>query len=271
MASPETQPGWLPSKPISAFFSGWRDMHVRQLMQADVNPNTLTAIGLGINFVAAAAIALGHPYWGAAVLFLAGMFDVLDGAYARKAGKVTSFGAFFDSTVDRFSDIVVFTGILYFYAFGEGKGLEGQREFYVILTSFALMGSVLTSYVRARAENIIPDCHVGYLERAERTVLLIIVAGSNHIYMGMWLIAVLSHLTVLRRIIHFRTELHRLDALEAQKESGAEEEPTSTFFKSTLLNWLFFNFPRRTWQWDICCGIVIFLCLFPPFAGPVAG
>jgi len=246
-------------------------MHVRQLMQADVNPNTLTAIGLGINIVAAAAIAVGHPHWGAAVLFLAGMFDVLDGAYAREAGKVTSFGAFFDSTIDRFSDIVVFTGILYFYAFGEGKGLEGTREFYVILTCAALMGSVLTSYVRARAENIIPDCHVGYLERAERTVLMIIAAGSNHIYMGIWLIAVLSHMTVLRRIIHFRTELHRLDALAAKKESGAGEGPTSTFFKNPLLNWVFFNFPRRTWQWDICCAIVIILCLFPPFAGPVAG
>jgi CDP-diacylglycerol--glycerol-3-phosphate 3-phosphatidyltransferase len=221
--------------------------------------------------VAAMALATGHPYVGAVVLFLAGMFDVLDGAYARKAGKTTSFGAFFDSTIDRFSDIVVFTGVLYFYAFGEGKGLEGRRELYVVLTAVALMGSVLTSYVRARAENIIPDCHVGYLERAERTVLMIIAAGSNHVYMAMWLIAALSHMTVLRRVIHFRKELHRLDALKLRVGGDAGEERTSTSFQSPLLNWLFFNFPRRTWQWDVACGIVILLTLFPPFDGPVAG
>ncbi|MFQ5458626.1 MAG: CDP-alcohol phosphatidyltransferase family protein, partial [Myxococcota bacterium] len=224
-----------------------------------------------INVLAAAAIATGHHYAGAVVLFLAGMFDVLDGAYARKAGKVSSFGAFFDSTIDRFSDIVVFTGILYFYAFGDGKGLEGRREFYTVLTAAALMGSVLTSYVRARAENIIPDCHVGFLERAERTVLMIIASGSNHIFMGIWLIAVLSHVTVIRRIVHFRTELHRLDAIARRGGEGPSEAPTSTSFKNPLINWAFFNFPRRTWQWDVCCGIVILLCLFPPFAGPVAG
>lgn len=245
-------------------------MHVRQLMQADVNPNTLTAIGFGINVAAAAALATGHPRWGAAVMFLAGMFDVLDGAYARKAQKVTSFGAFFDSTIDRFSDIVIFAGIAFYFAFGEGQGTPGQRQFYFILTFIALMGSVLTSYVRARAENIIPDCHVGFMERAERTVLLMIAGVSNTIFMGIWLIAILSHLTVLRRIIHFRTELHRLDALKnAPAEAGTAR--TSTSFQNPLLNWVFFNFPRRTWQWDVCCGIVILLCLFPPFSGPTAG
>ncbi|MDP3940251.1 MAG: CDP-alcohol phosphatidyltransferase family protein [Deltaproteobacteria bacterium] len=269
MSEPSTQPAWLPSRPISAFFSAWRDMHVRQLMQADVNPNTLTAIGFGINVVAAIALACGYPRSGAAVIFLAGMFDVLDGAYARKAHKVTSFGAFFDSTIDRFSDIVIFTGIAFHFAFGEGRDLEGQRHLYFILTSVALMGSVLTSYVRARAENIIPDCHVGYMERAERTVLLIIAGAANHIYMAMWLIAVLSHLTVLRRIIHFRTELHRIDAEKGAGTAGAP--PTSTSFQNPVLNWVFFNFPRRTWQWDICCGIVILLSLFPPFPGPIAG
>jgi CDP-diacylglycerol--glycerol-3-phosphate 3-phosphatidyltransferase len=262
---------WVPSKPIGAFFAAWREMHVRQLLRADVNPNTLTTIGLGINVVAAAGLALGYHRTAAAVIFLAGMFDVLDGAYARRAEKVTRFGAFYDSVIDRYSDIVIFTGVIYFYAFGAGKGLESGRELYVIVTALALMGSLLTSYVRARAENIIPDCHVGFLERAERTVLMIIAAGANHVYIGMWLIAILSQLTVLRRVIHFRTELYRLDAVELRDGAVPEALPTSTSFQNQLLNWLFFNFPRRTWQWDVCCGIVILLCLAPPFAGPVAG
>jgi CDP-diacylglycerol--glycerol-3-phosphate 3-phosphatidyltransferase len=245
-------------------------MHVRQLMQADVSPNTLTAIGLAINVLAAVALGVGRPRLGAAVMFLAGMFDVLDGAYAREAKKVTSFGAFFDSTIDRCSDIVVFAGIAFFFAFGEAQGPPAQRYFYFVLTILALMGSVLTSYVRARAENIIPDCHVGFLERAERAVLLMIAGASNHIYMGIWLIAVLSFMTVIRRIIHFRTELHRIDAAKGAGGAGTGSAKTSTSFQSPLLNWLFFNFPRRTWQWDVCCGIVILLCLFPPFPGPMA-
>jgi CDP-diacylglycerol--glycerol-3-phosphate 3-phosphatidyltransferase len=271
-----SETGWSPSKPIAAFFAAWRDMHVRQLMRRDVNPNTLTAIGLGINVVAAVAFAQGAHRLAGAVLFLAGMFDVLDGAYARKAGKVTRFGAFYDSTIDRYSDVVVFLGIIYYYAFGEGEGLTpGGRRLYVVVTGLALMGSVLTSYVRARAENIIPECHVGFLERAERTVLIIIVALASNVYMGMWIIAVLSQLTVLRRVIHFRTELYRIDAMErAAAEGGREgrEIPlTSTIFRHPILNWVFFNFPRRTWQWDICCGVVILLCLFPPFGGPTPG
>jgi CDP-diacylglycerol--glycerol-3-phosphate 3-phosphatidyltransferase len=246
-------------------------MHVRQLMQVDANPNVLTAIGLGINVVAAIGLAEGYHRTAAVVLFLAGMFDVLDGAYARSANKVSSFGAFFDSTIDRCSDIVIFVGIIYFYAFGKGAGLGGNRELYVVLTGTALMGSVLTSYVRARAENIILDCHVGYLERAERTVLMIIAAGANHVYMAIWLIALLSLLTVLRRVIHFRTELHRLDAVKRAGPEGPEVPPTSTSFQNPVFNWLFFNFPRRTWQWDLCCALVILCVLFPPFSGPVAG
>ncbi len=275
-----SQSGWTPSKPISAFFAGWREMHVRQLMRADANPNTLTSIGLGINLIAAVGLAEGYHRSAAAVLFLAGMFDVLDGAYARRAGKVTRFGAFYDSTIDRYSDIVILGGILYYYAFGSGDGLDSvSRKLYVVVTILALTGMLLTSYVRARAENIIPDCHVGFLERAERTVLLIIVAASNHVYIGMWLIAVLGQLTVLRRVIHFRAELHRLDreeqaaraAPEGPAEAAAEEARTSTSFQHAVLNWIFFNFPRRTWQWDVCCAIVILTCLFPPFEGPATG
>ncbi|OGP83530.1 MAG: hypothetical protein A2Y95_12765 [Deltaproteobacteria bacterium RBG_13_65_10] len=263
-----SKPGWTLSKPISAFFAAWRDMHVRQLIRVDANPNTLTTIGLGINLIAAITFATGAHHTAAVVVFLAGMFDVLDGAYARKVGKATSFGAFYDSTIDRYSDIILFTGIVFYYAFGEGEGLDGRRELYVIVTALALMGSVLTSYVRARAENIIPDCHVGFLERAERTVLMILVGAANHVYMGMWLIAILSQLTVLRRVIHFRTELYRLDAAER----GDRDVPlTSTSFQDPILNWIFFNFSRRTWQWDLCCAAVILLCLFPPFAGPVPG
>jgi CDP-diacylglycerol--glycerol-3-phosphate 3-phosphatidyltransferase len=268
-----SQTGWTPSKPIAAFFVGWREMHVRQLMHADANPNTLTTIGLGINLIAAIGLAEGYHRSAAVILFLAGMFDVLDGAYARRAGKVTRFGAFYDSTIDRYSDIVILGGILYYYAFGSGNGLDpGSRRLYVVVTLLALMGSVLTSYVRARAENIIEDCHVGFLERAERTVLLIIVAAANHVYMGMWIIAIVGQLTVLRRVIHFRTELYRLDHREqAAPEAAAGEARTSTSFQNPILNWIFFNFPRRTWQWDVCCAVLILLSLLPPFEGPVPG
>jgi len=130
----------------------------------------------------------------AAVIFLAGIFDLTDGPVARRQGRVTAFGAFFDSMIDRYSDMVLYMGLLVYYA------VIG-RFFYVVLTAVAMAGSFMVSYSRARAESLIPACKVGFMERPERVVLLIIGGAFNRMAPVLWVIAVLSTVTVIHRIL----------------------------------------------------------------------
>ena len=108
-------------------------------------------------------------FWAGLVVVIAGIFDMVDGEVARRTKRVTKFGAFFDSVIDRYSDMVLLLGLVIWYA-------KINRIFYVGLTGFVLIGSIMTSYTRARAESLIPACKVGFLERPERIVLLIIGA-----------------------------------------------------------------------------------------------
>ncbi len=120
------------------------------------------------------------------VVIGAGLFDMVDGRVARETNRVTRFGNFFDSVLDRYSDLALLVGLLIYYA-------SINRYFYVVLTAIVMTGTVLTSYARARAENTIPKCKVGFLERPER-VVLIIGALANHMAPVLWVIAVLSRL-----------------------------------------------------------------------------
>ncbi|MGH9863248.1 MAG: CDP-alcohol phosphatidyltransferase family protein [Candidatus Acidiferrales bacterium] len=139
-----------------------------------------------------------HPRrfrWGAAVIFLAGFLDIADGQVARKQGRVTAFGAFFDSTLDRYSDMMLYLGLLIYYA-------NIGRFLYVVLAIVAMVSSFMVSYSRARAESIIPLCKVGFMERPERVVLLILGGLFNRMAPVLWTIAVLSTLTVTHRIAY---------------------------------------------------------------------
>src|SRR6202521_1548440 len=186
---------------------------VRGLALSRIHPNALTFLGLVINMIAACMLAVGQFRWGAAVIIGAGLFDMVDGRVARETNRVTRFGVFFDSVLDRYSDCALLVGLLVWYG-------SINRPFYVVLTAIAMTGSVMVSYTRARAENTIPTCKVGFMERPERVVLVIIGALFLRMAQVLWVIAVLSNLTVVHRMIFTWQETKRLE--EAQlKAAGA--------------------------------------------------
>ncbi len=160
-----------------------------------INPNLLTFLGLVVNGWAAVLFAKGAFRSAAAVIFFAGFLDMLDGQVARREKRVTAFGAFFDSTLDRYSDMALYMGLLVYYA-------VNGRSSYVILAAVATAGSVMVSYSRARAESLIPTCKVGFMERPERLVILIIGGMSNRMAPALWVIAVISTITVIHRIVY---------------------------------------------------------------------
>src|SRR5580693_3286835 len=176
---------------------------VRWLALSRIHPNVLTFLGLVINIVAAFLFAAGSFRWAGAVIIGAGLFDMVDGRVARETNRVTRFGGFFDSVLDRYSDLALLVGLLIYYA-------SINRFFYVVLTAIVMTGTVLTSYTRARAENTIPKCKVGFLERPERVVLIIIGALTNRMAPVLWVIAMLSNVTVISRMIYTWDETKRI-------------------------------------------------------------
>jgi CDP-diacylglycerol--glycerol-3-phosphate 3-phosphatidyltransferase len=148
--------------------------------------------------------AKGLFVWAALVVVFAGIFDMVDGEVARRTQRVTKFGAFFDSVIDRYSDVVLLLGLVIWYA-------KMNRMFYVGLTAMVLIGSIMTSYTRARAESLIPACKVGFLERPERIVLLVIGGLGNRMAAVLWVMAILSNWTVAQRIWYTWQESSRLE------------------------------------------------------------
>jgi CDP-diacylglycerol--glycerol-3-phosphate 3-phosphatidyltransferase len=180
---------------------------VRALALSKIHPNVLTFIGLIINIVAAVLLATGQFFSAGFVILGAGLFDMVDGRVARETNQVTRFGGFFDSVLDRYSDLGLLIGLLVYYG-------TINRSFYVVLTGIVMVGSVMISYTRARAENIIPTCKVGFLERPERVVLLIIGALFDRMAPVLWILAIFSNLTVIHRMLFTWQEAKRLE--EAQ-------------------------------------------------------
>ncbi|HYL09139.1 MAG TPA: CDP-alcohol phosphatidyltransferase family protein [Candidatus Acidoferrales bacterium] len=171
------------------------DKIVGALAATGINPNFLTFFGLVVNFWAAAMFAAGRFRTAAAIIFFAGFLDMLDGQVARRQNRVTAFGAFYDSTLDRYSDMALYMGLLVYYA-------VSARTSYVVLAAVATAGSVMVSYTRARAESLIPTCKVGFMERPERLVLLIIGGAFNRMAPVLWVISVISTITVIHRILY---------------------------------------------------------------------
>ena len=196
--------------------SGWLlQKIVNGLALSRISPNTLTFIGLLINVVA--AIFFGYAradnyvrmfLYAGLVIIGAGLFDMVDGRVARQTNQVSVFGAFFDSVLDRYSDVALFFGLLVFYA-------RGNRFFYVILVAFCMTASLMVSYTRARAEALIGQCKVGFMERPERVVLIILGALLERwdtMAAALWVLAAFSTLTVIHRIRYtwLQTERMRL-------------------------------------------------------------
>ena len=193
---------------------------VRLLTLSGVHPNVLTLIGLVVNGVAAWILGRGEFLYGGLIILSAAVFDLTDGAVARSANKVTRFGAFLDSVMDRYSDLILLTGLLVHYA-------RIERFSYMVLTAVVMTGTVLVSYSRARAENLIPKCKVGFMERPERIVLLIIGALFDRMAAVLWVMAVLSNLTVIHRIVHTWKESRKLAEVKVSGPVAASEEGAS--------------------------------------------
>jgi CDP-diacylglycerol--glycerol-3-phosphate 3-phosphatidyltransferase len=208
------------------------DAMVRGLARSHINPNVLTFMGLLMNIGCGVLFGYGMFFKAGLLMILANIFDMFDGQVARLRGRVTRFGAFFDSVIDRYSDVIVFVGIMVFYA----RNTAAHSTLLVALTGLALVGSVMISYSRARAESLDIACKVGFLERPERVVLLIIGSLTevgpmtspflHKMPQVLWVLAVLSHWTVVHRIYHTWRELRETDraavlAAQAKLEADA--------------------------------------------------
>jgi CDP-diacylglycerol--glycerol-3-phosphate 3-phosphatidyltransferase len=191
------------------------DAIVRVLALTRINPNVLTLMGLAVNTYAAFLFGYANGenqrrmfFYAGLVIIASGFFDLVDGRVARASNQVTRFGGFFDSVVDRYSDASLFFGLLVFYA-------RGQRFFYVVLTALVMISAIMVSYARARAESLIGSCRVGFMERPERLVLLIIGALFNVMAPALWVIAVLSTITVIHRIVYTWQRTREMEASAA--------------------------------------------------------
>jgi CDP-diacylglycerol--glycerol-3-phosphate 3-phosphatidyltransferase len=180
------------------------DSIVNLLASLRVHPNILTLIGMVINIAAMILFSKGIFTWAALVIVFAGIFDMVDGEVARRTKRVTRFGAFFDSVIDRYSDLLLLLGLTIWYA-------KIHRIEYVWLTGLVSIGSALTSYTRARAESLIPACKVGFLERPERIVLLVIGSLMDRMAAVLWVMTILSNWTASQRIWYTWRELSALD------------------------------------------------------------
>jgi len=194
-----------------------------------IHPNTLTLIGVIVNVAAAWALGFGRFMLAFVIMLVANIFDFIDGKVAQETDTVSRFGAFWDSTLDRFSDIALFLGLIYLYA-------SLRRTDYVMVTALAMMFSIMTSYARARAESLIEKCKVGFMERPERIVLFMIGAFTNRMAAVMWVILILAIVTVENRIHYtylysttnrFPTARTSSPACSGAPSSGATTAPAS--------------------------------------------
>ncbi len=191
------------------------DLIVKSLTFFKINPNILTFTGVVISFWAAWQFGHGKFFQGGLIVILAGLFDMLDGEVARVGRSETRFGAFYDSVIDRYSDIIILQGLMVHYA-------RQQRLGYVVLVGVVFMGAIMTSYARARAECLIPTCKVGFMERPERIVLLIIGGLANRMEAVLWVLAVLGNWTVINRIFYTWKELPKPERNGTPERAPAE-------------------------------------------------
>src|ERR671913_2200255 len=206
-----------------------------------IHPNTLTLIGVLINVGAAVALGLDRFGLAGVIMIVANIFDFIDGKVAHITNTVSRFGAFWDSTLDRFSDIALFLGLIYLYA-------NLRRTDYVMVASLAMMFSIMTSYARARAESLIEKCKVGFMERPERIVLFMIGAFTNRMAGVLWVLLVLSIITVSNRIYYTYLVLNNKPMPEG-----------------LLARFFFWRDERATLPYDIWVVVILaFVWLVPP-------
>jgi CDP-diacylglycerol--glycerol-3-phosphate 3-phosphatidyltransferase len=190
-------------EPVAAFF-----------VRLGLHPNTMTLFGLAGNIVGAIFLAAGHMTVGGVLILISGWFDGLDGAMARQLNQPTKFGAFVDSVTDRWSEMVIFLGLLIYYL---GRP---DRTIYCLLVFAATMGSVMVSYTKSRAEALGYDCNVGLLTRMERYLVMAPALILNLPAVALWAIAILANFTALQRTAHVRKQAY--ERLRAAAKGGPQ-------------------------------------------------
>ncbi len=167
-----------------------------------LRPNVITIAGLLGNLAAGVLIAVGHLFWGGVLAMVMGPFDALDGTMARLRGEDGDYGAFIDSVVDRYSEIGLYGGLLIY--------LSQNGEWWdILLVFFAAVGSIMVSYMRARAESLQYSAKIGLLTRAERYLVLIPGIILNYVRISLWILAVLTNFTALQRFFYVRKQVKR--------------------------------------------------------------
>lgn len=184
---------------LSKYGRGWIAAPLNYIAQwlerTGITPNALTLIGFALTLVVAAVLAMGQLLVGGLLLIAAALFDTLDGALARRAGLTTVFGAFFDSTMDRYSEAVTLIALIYYYS------AQPDGRIAVLLLAATLVGSLMVSYTRARAEGLGIECKEGFFQRTERIVVLIIGLVTGWMLPVLAILAVLTNVTAVQRIV----------------------------------------------------------------------
>jgi CDP-diacylglycerol--glycerol-3-phosphate 3-phosphatidyltransferase len=211
-----------------------------------IHPNVLTLIGVLINVAAGFALAHDRFVLGGVIMIVANIFDFIDGKVAHISGKQSAFGAFWDSTLDRFSDLALFTGLIWLYS------TLGRHD-YVLVTTLTLIFATMTSYARARAESLVTRCKVGFMERPERIVLFMIGAFTDRMGAVLWVILVLSIVTVANRIYYTYLALNQLPM------------PSQAGVSGVMKRAFFWTDERATLAYDLwVIAILAFVWLTPP-------
>jgi CDP-diacylglycerol--glycerol-3-phosphate 3-phosphatidyltransferase len=226
---------WLPLRAIIAVCVALR-----------IHPNVLTLVGVIINVGAGWALAGRRFVLGGIVMIVANIFDFIDGKVAHQLHLESRFGAFWDSTLDRFSDLALLTGLIFLYS-------TLGRSDYVLIAALTLIFSIMTSYARARAESLVPKCKVGFMERPERIVLFMIGAFTNRMAGVLWVILILSVLAVANRIYYTYLALNDLPM------------PSKSGIRGAFNRAFFWTDERTTIPYDIwVIAILTFVWLTPP-------
>lgn len=257
---------------IGTGFMAARDFLARGLVAMGIKPNTLTLAGFVFTAAAGALLARGagdrlsgtclwgeflthaNPgyiglsswnLWAAVMMVLCGATDMLDGAVARIGHSASTFGAFLDSTLDRFSDFVIFAGIAFFYAWH-------ANVTYTLLAVLCISNSFNISYTRARAETLIPRCRVGYWQRGERHAAVLISLFAFNVPAMLWQQAISPAFTVWRRIFY---------TWQVTRGKTPVEDPRQGNWFDKICPW---HWPRMTWPYDVVTGLNIAFLIFAP-------
>ncbi len=248
---------------IALAFITARDALARCLLSLKLGPDTLTAAGLLFTIAAAVFLALGagdahHTFagfgqagwrlWAVIFFILSAAADMLDGAMARIGGKMTKFGAFLDSTIDRYSDALLFGGIGFYYALHHNLT-------YQVLAVVAMANALIISYTKARAEDFIPSCKVGFWERGERLAALLIAAACGAFPAVLWELAIFPFFTALRRIQFTFRAIRTLD----------QEQEIATDSRGQVTDGCFFDrFRHGSFSYDLLTAAYITFIILAP-------